>query len=323
MRYSSDASSFSKAFNFLPGIILKIIAAGEKLCSYQRLLNFNKLGILLSFKRIANMKALICPLCSVPLVENSIGVVCANRHQFDKAKEGYFNLLPVHYKNSRDPGDSKQQLVARRAFLTAGYFLPLISELKTLINVNVNNLVDIGCGEGYFTRFLSEHCYNANVYGVDISKEGVRLAAKGSSSKETYLVASSYALPIADASVDVVLRVYAPSKDEELFRVLKPGGKLIIVTPGENHLIKLREKIYDIIKPHPKPKAPQGFAELAQHSVSFPLNVPNGALTESLLRMTPFSWKLTPELFTSLIEDGLFDGAHFQISVYKQLTDPS
>ncbi|RYY04225.1 MAG: methyltransferase domain-containing protein [Gammaproteobacteria bacterium] len=264
------------------------------------------------------MKALICPLCSLHLIENVTGVACSNRHQFDKAKEGYFNLLPVHYKNSRDPGDSKQQLVARRAFLTAGYFSPLVSQLKTLINVNINNLVDIGCGEGYFTRFLGEHCYNAAVYGVDISKEGIRLAAKGRSAKETYLVASSYALPIADTSVDLVLRIYAPSKDEELFRILKPGGQLIIVTPGEDHLIGLRERIYDTIKPHPKPKVVQGFTELALHSVSFPLDVPHGDLTESLLRMTPFSWKLTEELLESLVNTGIKDQAHFQISVYER-----
>lgn len=262
------------------------------------------------------MKALICPLCSLPLTENSSGIACQNRHQFDKAKEGYFNLLPVHHKNSREPGDAKQQLVARREFLTAGYFSPLISELQKIINVDTSDLLDIGCGEGYFTRFFSEHCYDARIYGVDIAKEGIRLAAKGRSPREIYLVASSYLLPLADESMDIILRIYAPSKDEELFRVLKPSGKLIIVTPGENHLIGLREKIYSTINSHPKPKTPEGFTELAQYSVSFPLQVPNGNLTESLLRMTPFSWKLRPELLENLIGNGLSDQAHFQIGVY-------
>jgi 23S rRNA (guanine745-N1)-methyltransferase len=266
------------------------------------------------------MKALICPLCALPLNENLQGLACSNRHQFDRAKEGYFNLLPVQHKNSLEPGDAKQQLTARREFLTEGYFLPLIDSLKKIISSNTLSLLDIGCGEGYFTRLLSEHCYNADVYGLDIAKAGIRLAAKNNSSKITYVVASSHALPLADASMDVVVRIYAPSKDEELFRVLKPGGKLIIVTPGERHLIELRQKIYQIIKPHPKPKAPMSFEEVSQHSVSFPLNIPSGDLTASLLEMTPFSWKLTLELLDQSIRSGIFDQADFQISVYQPMS---
>lgn len=263
------------------------------------------------------MKELICPLCASPLSENLQGLACANRHQFDRAKEGYFNLLPVQHKNSREPGDAKQQLAARREFLTAGYFLPLIDSLKKIININTLSLLDIGCGEGYFTRLLSEHCYNADIYGLDIAKAGIRLAAKNNLSKITYIVASSHALPIADASMDIIIRIYAPSKDEELFRVLKPGGKLIIVTPGEQHLIALRQKIYQTIKPHPKPKAPEGFVEVSQDSVNFPLDIPCGELTASLLEMTPFSWKLTPELLEQSVRDGLIDQAHFQVSAYQ------
>lgn len=265
------------------------------------------------------MKELICPLCTLSLSENSQGLACINRHQFDRAKEGYFNLLPVHHKNSREPGDAKQQLSARRAFLTAGYFSPLADELKKIIDKGISTLLDIGCGEGYFTRNLSEHCGNADIYGIDIAKVGVRLAAKNSSRNITYVVASSHLLPVANESMDVVTRIYAPSKDEELFRVLKPDGKLIIVTPGEQHLIGLRRKIYQTIKPHPKPKAPEGFTELAQHRVSFALDIPSGELTASLLEMTPFSWKLAPELLNNLVRDGLVDSADFQIGVYKKV----
>ncbi len=267
------------------------------------------------------MKALICPLCSLPLNENPQGLACFNRHQFDRAKEGYFNLLPVHHKNSREPGDAKQQLIARRAFLTAGYFLPLVDALKKIINPNVESLLDIGCGEGYFTQLLHEHSANADVYGLDISKAGVRLAAKSRMQNLTYVVASSHSLPFEDASMDVITRIYAPSKDEELFRVLKPAGKLIIVTPGEQHLLALRQKIYQSIKPHPKPITPQGFGELKQESVCFSLAVPAGDLAAALLSMTPFTWKLTPELLASSIKDGVVDSAHFQIGVYEKNVD--
>jgi 23S rRNA (guanine745-N1)-methyltransferase len=119
--------------------------------------------------------------------------------------------------------------------------------------------------------------------------------------------------------MDVITRIYAPSKDEELFRVLKPRGQLIIVTPGEKHLLGLRQKIYQTIKPHPKPVTPQGFKELKQDLVCFSLSVPPGDLTASLLAMTPFVWKLSPELLRTYIEEGMVDQAHFQISVYEKL----
>jgi len=264
------------------------------------------------------MNALICPLCALPLSENTQGLACLNRHQFDRAKEGYFNLLPVHHKNSREPGDAKKQLLARREFLATGYFLPLVNALKEIISPDVASLLDIGFGEGYFTRLLQEHCCNANVYGLDIAKAGVRLAAKGNARKLTYVVASSHLLPLADASMEVITRIFAPSKDQELFRVLQAAGKLIIVTPGEQHLIALRQKIYQTIKPHLKPSVPQGFKELRQDSVCFSLCVPAGQLTASLLAMTPFAWKLSQELLELSIKEGLIDKAHFQISVYEK-----
>ena len=264
------------------------------------------------------MNALICPLCFLALFENRQGVACINKHQFDRAKEGYFNLLPVHHKNSREPGDAKEQLIARRLFLNAGYFSPLVVELKKIISEKSTDVLDIGCGEGYFTRAIREHCSDAQIYGIDISKAGIRLAAKGSSTNEHYVVASSHLLPIANESVDAITRIYAPSKDEELYRVLKPGGKLIIVTPGENHLVGLRQKLYESINPHPKPIAPKGFDELGQSSISFRLDLPPNELTAALLKMTPFSWKLTPSLIDELVGQGLKDQAEFQVSVYER-----
>ena len=262
------------------------------------------------------MNKLICPLCSLSLIPNEQGLTCTNRHQFDRAKEGYFNLLPVHHKGSREPGDGKLQLSARRAFLSAGFFSPLLTELKNLVNPNVRSLLDIGCGEGYFTRGLGEHCQQADIYGIDISKIGMRFASK-IDKRATYAVASSYQLPFADASIDVIVRIYAPSKDSELMRVVSSGGRLVIVTPGERHLMSLRKKIYEEIRPHPKPKAPEGFVEVAQSSVSFALDLPPGEAACALLDMTPFAWKLKSENMSELKMGGIKDLADFQIGVYE------
>ena len=262
------------------------------------------------------MQCLVCPLCSKPLALNPQGVSCSNRHQYDRAKEGYFNLLPVQHKHSREPGDAKQQLQARHAFLKAGFFSPLLQGLVQLLPADTKTLLDIGCGEGYFTQAMSEHCSNASVYGIDIAKAGVRLAAKNTDNI-TYAVASSYALPIASQSIDVITRIYAPSKDSELSRVLAAHGRLIIISPGENHLIALRQRIYRQLRPHPKPQVPAGFAELSQQQLSFNMLVPAGEYTQALLQMTPFAWQIKPELLTQLVTEGLHDTADFQLSVYN------
>jgi 23S rRNA (guanine745-N1)-methyltransferase len=249
-------------------------------------------------------------------MSNSQGLACSNRHQFDRAKEGYYHLLPVQYKNSLEPGDAKEQLLARRRFLSAGFFDPLAIEITKLLPPQVASILDIGCGEGYFTRTWCNAFPQADVYGVDIAKAGIRLAAKGSDI--TFVVASSFTLPIADTSMDAIIRIYAPSKDDELLRVLSPNGLLIIVTPGDKHLIRLRAQIYQQVRPMQAPKTPEGFIEYARHSVSFPLNVPAGDLSQSLLQMTPFLWKLNAALEESIVNEGIMDHADFTICVYRK-----
>ncbi len=266
------------------------------------------------------MNCLRCPLCYELLVENPQGLVCVKRHQFDRAREGYFHLLPVQKKGSRDPGDGKLQLQARRRFLRAEFFASLKHKLHSLLPANTSRLLDIGCGEGYFTAAFAEVLADAEIYGLDISKAGIKLAAKGSGHKKlTYAVASSADLPFVDASMDVITRIYAPSKDEELARVLKPGGLLIIVTPGESHLLNLRKRIYTQIRPHPAPQAPKGFQPVGAYEVCNELHLPAGEFAESLLAMTPFAWRMTEDLRQQIIGEGLSDSLAFNVNLYQPL----
>lgn len=266
------------------------------------------------------MKDLRCPLCCQPLLQNTQGLACANRHQFDRAKEGYFNLLPVQNKHSREPGDAKEQLQARRQFLQAGFFDPLKMRLQELLPATTSTLLDIGCGEGYFTAGFSDALPQAHIYGMDIAKAGVRLAAKTAKDKTglTYCVASSFDLPLADNSMDVVTRIYAPSKDAELCRVIKPGGKLVIVAPGENHLLGLRVRLYKEVRPHPQPITPEGFAVVEHHRLGSDLRVSEPDICAALLAMTPFAWRLAPELRNSILDSELQDTLDFSISVYSK-----
>lgn len=257
----------------------------------------------------------ICPLCHCGLVENTSGVSCASGHHFDRAKEGYLNLLPVQHKNSLAPGDAKAQLVARRQFLNAGFFSGLLPALQTLVPASTQRLLDIGCGEGYFTHALAGLLpKDASVYGIDIARDGVRMAAKAYG--ESYAVASAYALPLATASMDVITRIYAPSDASELKRVLAPGGRVIVVTPAEEHLLGLRQRIYQVVRPHPEPGLLEGFTSVEQQRASFPLNIPAGELSAALLTMTPFAWKMDESLQQQLIATGIQDSADFYITVY-------
>ena len=270
------------------------------------------------------MNDLRCPLCKQALQLNLQGLACENRHQFDRAREGYFNLLPVQNKHSREPGDAKEQLLARRQFLHAGFFAPLKARLQELMPTDTRRLLDIGCGEGYFAHGFAASLPHAQIYGIDIAKAGVQLAAKTAIDKNRNLfaVASSFDLPFKDQSMDVITRIYAPSKDTELWRVINPDGLLVIVAPAEHHLLGLRQRIYTQVRPHQPPPVPAGFSLVAQERLVIELAITDKVLVNALLSMTPFAWRLSRELCLQLENEGLEDQLDFGIYLYKPLGRP-
>jgi 23S rRNA (guanine745-N1)-methyltransferase len=269
------------------------------------------------------MNALCCPLCRLPLSNSLDGLVCANKHQFDRAKEGYFNLLPVQFKRSLEPGDAKLQLTARRSFLQAGFYANLAQELGGMLPKSTRELLDLGCGEGYFTAAMADRLPDTQVYGIDIAKAGVRMAARTEQKTarprpSIYAVASSFDVPLADQSIDVITRIYAPSKDEELLRLLQPDGLLIIVTPGQEHLLGLRQQIYTKVRPHQESQAPSGFSLVEQKQLLGDLRLAAGDETASLLAMTPFAWRLAPGELERIAKLELVDKTQFVINAYKR-----
>jgi 23S rRNA (guanine745-N1)-methyltransferase len=48
--------------------------------------------------------------------------------------------------------------------------------------------------------------------------------------------------PVDDATVDLVLSIFAPKNFGEIGRVLRPGGWLALAFPGPEHLIELRDR---------------------------------------------------------------------------------
>ena len=130
------------------------------------------------------MTAFICPLCQTSFTQTNNTQICENNHHFDIAKEGYLNLLPVNAKNSKNPGDNKEMMMARRTFLNSGGYLPLAEKLSFLIKELLAEkeqatLLDLGCGEGYYTEFLAGNLPDSTtISALDISKVAVRYAAK-------------------------------------------------------------------------------------------------------------------------------------------------
>lgn len=268
-----------------------------------------------------------CPLCQHPLLANDTGLQCQNRHQFDRAREGYFHLLPVQQKKSLTPGDSAEMIQARRAFLDAGFYQPLSDAVNQLFTGALASdtqastaplLLDIGCGEGYYSNRLAQALPQLSIYGIDISKAAVKAASK-KYPKLHCAVASSYQLPFADSSFDLVLRIYAPSEPAELARVATPGAWLLTVTPAPEHLVELKQQIYSQVRLHPEAvQQQQGFCHHKRQQLSWLFQPKAAAELEQLLQMIPLGYKFNTELKAQLCRDLPAITLDFYLDLYQR-----
>lgn len=262
-----------------------------------------------------------CPLCHEPLTLTERSYRCSNNHSFDLAKEGYVNLMPVQHKRSKDPGDNKEMMQARRRFLDLDYYAPLRDKLSQLCSHNsldaTSTILDIGCGEGYYTSHIARHVA-ANVYGLDISKAMIRQAAKRYDNVQ-FTVASSHRLPLADASLNAIIRIYAPCNHQELVRTIADNGIVITVTPAARHLYQLRELIYDDVRLHDdEPEIIEGFILESEEKISYPMHLSGGDAYD-LLQMTPFAWKATEATISQLKAAQTFTcETDFSVRVYRK-----
>lgn len=266
----------------------------------------------------------LCPLCLAPLSAQANAIRCPQGHQFDIAKEGYVNLLPVQHKHSLDPGDNAAMIQARRAFLDAGHYAPLrqaiCERLAATLPRAAPQLLDIGCGEGYYTGAFAElsNSRDGQCHGLDVSKTAIRYAAKRYKAAQ-FCVASSLRLPFADNSFNGVVRIYAPCNPEELARVVCPDGVVITATPGPRHLLQLKALIYPQVKLHaPCREQLAGFTCLKRESLSYPMTL-TGVEAKALLQMTPFAWRARSETWLKLAAAPQFIcDADFIITVWKR-----
>ncbi len=272
------------------------------------------------------MTPFICPLCQTHFTQTDNTQICKNNHHFDIAKEGYLNLLPVNAKNSKNPGDNKEMMMARRTFLNTGGYLPLAEKLTVLMNTLLAekeqpSLLDLGCGEGYYTGFLAKKLPSSTtITALDISKVAIRYAAKRYPMIH-FCVASAYDVPLEKNSIDALIRIYAPSLDSELQRLIKQDGYLITVTPAPRHLFELREKIYQQVNEHlGENEPPVGFTKVNQINLNYPLQITEAQVLKNLIQMTPFAWKFNEQKMHALLAEEKWEiECDFNIEVYKKL----
>ncbi|PCJ21636.1 MAG: 23S rRNA (guanine(745)-N(1))-methyltransferase [Gammaproteobacteria bacterium] len=265
-----------------------------------------------------------CPVCEQPLTLESKTYRCENKHAFDAAKEGYVNLHLVQHKRSKHPGDSAEMIVSRRDFLNQGYYQALsdgiVKCLSALPLGLTQSVLDVGCGEGYYLQQLRGASEGLQLTGIDLSKPAVRLAAKRKLGAQLSVI-NADALPFFDQCFDSVLSVFAPLNVSEVARVLKKGGHLIMVGPGESHLSEMAAHIYDQVTPHQGNyqilAGVEAFELVEELEVKQEITVAGGDVL-NLLTMTPYYWHATEAQKESLSKlERLVTTVHFCLKVYR------
>lgn len=259
------------------------------------------------------MDIFTCPVCGCALQREEKAYICRNGHNFDISAQGYVNLMPSDRPRGNS-GDSAEMMAARSRFLNAGYYDCLKDAVAECVADALRGgklgwrplVIDAGCGEGYYTaaveRYLRKEGIRARVAGIDISKRGIKAAAKRDK-EVAFAVAGIFDMPFAAASAAAVISIFAPLCDGEFRRGLSPGGMLFVVGPGKYHLFGLKEKVYD--KPYLNDEeeyCPQGFEIVSKIRVRDDITVLGGHIRD-LFMMTPYFWNTPQELAKRL--DGL------------------
>lgn len=234
-----------------------------------------------------------CPVCGCALNGDKT-FKCEHNHSFDKNKHGYINLLMSNASASKRHGDDKLMVIARSEFLEKGHYAPVREALTDALRKHAcenMRILDAGCGEGWYTAYFAQQLkdYTPMVAGVDISKDALRQAAKRG--LKELAVASTAKLPVASDSCHAVLNIFSPPELKEFHRVLGPDGILIRALPMENHLLGLKQAVYDKALLNPAPVSEiEGYELLEAVPVQYEITV-QGEDIWNLFSMTPYYYK--------------------------------
>jgi len=187
----------------------------------------------------------MCPVCGASFhVSEQKNFVCTNNHCFDIAAKGYVNFIPN--KKQISEHYSKERFESRASVFESGVYDQVWREIHEIIlskfgqEPNIN-LLDVGCGEGYYAAKLSE-MPGINVFAIDIIKDAILVSCKKKAPVK-WMVADLANLPLRTGSIDVLLNILTSANYEEFKRVLSKNGIIIKVVPGNDYLKEIRELV--------------------------------------------------------------------------------
>ena len=246
-------------------------------------------------QRFATASAFSCPICqeNLTLVESSLK--CSNRHSFDLAKFGYVNLAP---QIKQSANYDKENFQNRQQILEAGFYQAILEGISDLLATksSAKTVLDIGCGEGFYSRKLQESHSVKTFYAFDISKDSVQIAAKSERNwTVNWFVGDLARLPIKDASMDILLDIFSPANYGEFRRVLSQNGILMKVVPTENHLKEIRQTVQEQLtkKDYSNQDIKEHFREhfrIQSSQIASLTKTITAEQRQALLSMTPYSF---------------------------------
>ncbi len=263
-----------------------------------------------------------CPVCGEALSLCGKSYVCKKSHTFDISKEGYVNFA----LGKHDSGDSAEMCMSRRRFLSVGYYRRFAELIASTLGefCSPHMIADCGCGEGYYLRVLREYFPDAALFGIDLAKDAIRLAAKSEKqlpgTKNSYCVCGIFSLPFHDECCDAAISVFAPVGEQENHRVLKKGGYMLVAGPGKEHLSGLKSAIYESPYENPeKHREYDGFEFVGVRNVRYEIRVAGEDILD-LFTMTPYFWRTSKE-DTKKLEalEHLDTTLDFVVSVYRKI----
>jgi 23S rRNA (guanine745-N1)-methyltransferase len=252
-------------------------------------------------------------------------LICPAGHAFDVAREGYVNLLSPQHRVRGISGDTADMLQARRRFLDGSHFRPLADRLAAesagalatlerrrsaparhppepphcLTGPARACVLEAGCGEGHYIGRIARELGSSNAapiafVGMDVSKAAARMAAKRHRNVLVFVGDTHRRIYLRSGSVRVILNVFSPRNPQEFARILEPGGRVLVVIPGEDHLAGLRENLGLLSIQEEKEKRvlsafSDGFRLLSTTKIHYALELPPSAV-EDLVRMGPSQW---------------------------------
>lgn len=225
---------------------------------------------------------LACPVCGKGLSLIGQTLRCAGRHSFDIARQGYVNLSG---KATPHNADTPDMIAARQRLLSEGHFEPLARTLTSRLR-HSSRIVDVGGGSGYYLAAALEANPAAIGLSTDVSPAACRVAARAHA-RAASLVADTWAgLPLRAGSVDAVMSVFAPRNPEEFWRVLCPGGLLLVATPTAGHLLELRQD-FGLLGIDPGKATELGqrlssFEPVGRQQIDWAMSLPPQAVTDAI-----------------------------------------